>query len=103
VWRDWRADWRAPVSEHDEYEHFRAGIERRLELAQKELDVDDLARLRFAVQSRHGEWLRFVGHKPLVKKHAESLIALLADADKELRPNQARDLEALVLERLPNP
>jgi hypothetical protein len=96
-------DWRAPVSERDEYERFRAGIERRLELAQKELDVDDLARLRFAVQSRYGDWLRFASHKPLVKKHAESLIAFLADADRELLPDQASDLEALVLERLPNP
>jgi hypothetical protein len=91
------------VSERDEYERFRAGIERRLELAQKELDVGDLARLRFAVQSRHGDWLRFVRHKPLVKKHAESLIPYLADADRELPPDQASDLEALVLERLPNP
>jgi hypothetical protein len=91
--------WRAPVSAR-EVEPFRDQLEGLLDLADEQLDRRERDRLRLVIGQRHGDWFAWVGGLP-VQQLAERLIGLLEDADKELTPEQVRELESLIRKRLP--
>jgi hypothetical protein len=83
-----------------ELEHFRAQTERLLDLADERLDEGKRDQLRSAVEQRHGDWLPMVANTP-VQGLTQRLTEFLADADRELPPEQVGELEALIRERLP--
>ena len=83
-----------------ELEHFRAQTERLLDLAADQLVLQERDRLRVAIDQRHSDWFALVGGTS-VQGLAERFTALLADADRDLSPDQVRELEALIKKRLP--
>lgn len=88
------------ASPRRETEHFRAQTERLLDLADEQLDLQERDRLRLAIVERRGDWFALVGGMP-AQELAERFTALLADADRELPPDQVGELEALIRGRLP--
>ena len=83
-------------------QRFRAQTDRLLDLVDERLDDGERDRLRAAVEQRHGDWLPVVANTP-AQGLTERLTGFLAHADRELPPDQVRELEALIRERLPNP
>ncbi|HEY7560951.1 MAG TPA: hypothetical protein VH650_02135 [Gaiellaceae bacterium] len=83
-----------------EFERLRARVESILDLADEQLVLQERGRLRLAVEERHGDWFALVGGLPM-QTHAERLVGLVGDADRELSPEQVRELEGLIRRRLP--
>lgn len=81
-------------------EDLRTETGRLLDLADDQLVLQERTRLRMAVDERHGDWFSLVGGLPM-QELAVLLVELLADADRELPPDQVRELEALIRKRLP--
>jgi hypothetical protein len=85
-----------------EFESYRDEIARLLELAQEQLPERECERIRIAVKQRHVEYAA----RYLARTRAESLggrlIDLLTEAEKDLAPEQVRELELLIESTLPN-
>jgi hypothetical protein len=77
------------------------GIERLLDLAHEQLDDPERRRLRATITARYGDW-EIIARGTAVHNPAERLVGQLADADAELAPDEVRQLEARVYERLPD-
>lgn len=90
----------APAGVMAELDDFRAETERLLALADDQLALQERARLRAAIEERQGDWFALVGGTS-VQGFAERLAGLLAEADRELPPDQVRELEALIRKRFP--
>jgi hypothetical protein len=77
-----------------------AGIDVLLERADEQLTAAERARLRVAIEYRHGDW-EGIAHQAPVLGFAIRFVSQLADAEVELSPEEVRQLEARIGERLP--
>jgi lysylphosphatidylglycerol synthetase-like protein (DUF2156 family) len=88
----------------DDFAAHRAGIERLLDLADEQLSDKERDSLRIAVERWRREGLtphESVPRLAPVTGLADRLIEALKAADQGLSEEQVRELEALILERLP--